>query len=195
MWKRLIVLVLIGWVTYSWWGARPVSYASGVAASDEPEQSAVYNAVAFEHKGYRITPLAQFTAEARVLSREDYRMGRESDLVSTDFVLGWGRMSDKTVLEKVDISQSGRFYYWQVKEFPIPRRELETSSANMHLIPSSDAIESKLETVRVGQLVRFKGHLVRVDAADGWHWVSSLTREDTGGGACELVWIEEISSI
>lgn len=193
MWKRLFFIGLIGWATYSWWSARPVSYSPGVAVADEPAQSAVGDSAAFEHKGYRVTPLAQFSLEARVLSREDYRMGREADLVPTDFALGWGRMSDKAVLEKVDIRQSGRFYYWHVSEFPIPRRELETSSANMHLIPSSDRIESELEKVRVGQVLRFSGHLVRVDAADGWRWISSLTREDTGAGACELVWVEEVS--
>ena len=55
-----------------------------------------------------------------------------------DLALGWGRMSDSDVLAKIDITQSGRFYYWHVDDFPIPRREIETSSANMHMIPSDD---------------------------------------------------------
>ena len=29
-------------------------------------------------------------------------------------------------------------------------------------------------------------------AADGWRWVSSLTREDTCAGACELIWVERL---
>jgi hypothetical protein len=29
-------------------------------------------------------------------------------------------------------------------------------------------------------------------APDGWRWRSSLTREDVGNGACELVWVERI---
>ena len=46
-----------------------------------------------------------------------------------------------------------------------------------------------LARVEAGQRVRIDGWLIRIDAADGrWHWRSSLTREDTGDGACELVY-------
>jgi hypothetical protein len=164
-------------------------------APQAPVQREVSNAPSFDYKGYRITPLAQFSAEARVLAREDYRIGREADLARTDLVLGWRRMSDQAVLKQIDIGQSNRFYYWSVKEFPIPQREIETSSANMHLIPADNAIESKLDQVRIGQVVHLRGYLVRVEASDGWRWMSSLTREDTGAGACELVWVEELNSL
>jgi hypothetical protein len=32
--------------------------------------------------------------------------------------------------------------------------------------------------------------LVEADGRDGWKWRSSLTRDDTGDGACELMWVE-----
>jgi hypothetical protein len=195
MWKRLLLAALIGWGAYSSWSARSVSYGPGVVAPQAPVQREVSSASPFDYKGYRITPLAQFSAEARVLAREDYRIGREAELARTDLALGWRRMSDKAVLEKIDIGQSNRFYYWSVKEFPIPQREIETSSANMHLIPADSAIESKLDQVRIGQVVHLRGYLVRVEASDGWRWMSSLTREDTGAGACELVWVEELNSL
>lgn len=172
-----------------------MSYAAGVGAPQVPVQRAIYNPSVFDFKGYQITPLATFAAEARVLSREDYRLGREADLAKTDLALGWGRMSDKTVLEQMDIGQENRFYHWHVDEFPIPKREIEVSSANMHLIPSNELIASKINKIKVGQIVSLRGALVRVEAADGWRWVSSLTREDTGGGACEVVWVEEINTI
>ena len=38
-----------------------------------------------------------------------------------------------------------------------------------------------------------KGYLVKITKADGWHWISSLKRDDTGGGSCELFWVEEVS--
>ena len=78
-------------------------------------------------------------------------------------------------------------------EFPIPRREIETQSANMHMIPADDAIASTLKSIKSGQVVKIKGFLVRADAKDGWHWKSSLTREDTGNGACELVYVKAIT--
>jgi hypothetical protein len=38
-----------------------------------------------------------------------------------------------------------------------------------------------------------KGYLVKISKADGWHWISSLKRDDTAGGSCELFWVEEVS--
>lgn len=66
-------------------------------------------------------------------------------------------------------------------------------SANMHMIPSSSAVARHLRAVRVGHVVRFAGYLVSARAADGWRWDSSLSREDSGPGACELVWVETVA--
>ena len=110
-----------------------------------------------------------------------------------DVAFGWGKMSDEAVLARIDVSQSGRFYYWRYEGSPpIPHREIELSSANMHLIPATKAIEKKLKNLRPGNVVALKGYLVDVQGEGGFRWKSSLTREDTGGGACELVWVEEL---
>lgn len=145
-----------------------------------------------EKTGYRIHPLARFEIEARVLSKQTYRFDREAELAPVDLALGWGRMSDSAVLAGLDIEQRHRFYYWYTKTFPIPRREIETHSANMHLIPANRLIEKKLKAVRRGNIVKLSGFLAEAQAADGWRWTSSLTREDTGNGACELIWVERL---
>lgn len=190
--KKLLIAALLLWGAYSWWTGRAVSYGVGVVAPQVPQQSDADGARPFELHGYRITPLARFDIQARVLSRESYHMGRESDLSTTDFMLGWGRMSDETVLQNIEISQSNRFGFWRVQEFPIPQREIETSAANMHLIAASRSIAGRLDDIRRGQVVRMRGYLVRADAGDGWHWESSLTRDDTGAGACELFLVEDV---
>lgn len=194
MWKRLFIVVAIVWAAHHWWQGRALVHGAGVMAPRAPQQESLGSVPAFDFNGYRITPLATYDLEARLLSRESYRMGREAELSPVDFGIGWGRMSDETVLEQIDISQSNRFMNWRVKEFPIPQREIETSAANMHLIPADTAVASQLDKMRVGQIVRLRGRLVRADAADGWHWVSSLSRDDTGAGACELFYVEQASA-
>jgi hypothetical protein len=62
----------------------------------------------------------------------------------------------------------------------------------MHMIGATDVIERKLKSVRAGQIVKLSGYLVEARGADGWIWRSSLTRDDTGAGACELVWVTEL---
>ena len=99
-------------------------------------------------------------------------------------------MSDSVVLKQISISQGGRFYSWRAMSYPVPRSIIETHSANMHMIPAKDDIERRLKSVRAGHLVHIKGYLVEVTSKDGFRWKSSLTRSDTGAGACELIWVE-----
>ena len=189
-------LLIIALLLIKGWPLRgEVSYGPGVLAPDEPNQVNINNAPMFMHNDYFITPLADFEVNARVLSRRTYSWGRESDLSPVDFALGWGRMSDEAVYSQINIRQSNRFYYWQVQQFPIPRREIETNSANMHMIPANQSVERSMKNVRIGDLITFKGKLVKAEAPDGWSWVSSLTRTDTGRGACELVFVEEFEII
>ncbi len=180
----LIAAVAIGGYQY-WHTHKSHAPAVGVVASMDHEWSA---------NGYRIIPLEEFNFEARVLHTEHYSMDREAQLAPVDLALGWGPMANPAVLEKVSISQSNRFYYWHVDEFPIPRRDIETHSANMHMVPATAEVERALNSVRPGQHVTFSGYLIEARAPDGWRWKSSLTREDTGAGACELVWVEKLAT-
>lgn len=192
-WKVWLLLALAAWAGWSWLGSRPVARAAGVIAPDDPVQvelDAPQSPITLEDA--TLHPLARFSLTARVLSREDYRFDAESDLSPTDLALGWGRMSDSAVLRDIDVSQSGRFYYWQVRSFPIPRREIETHSANMHMIPANAVIAHALKRVRAGDVVTLEGMLVEADKPDGWRWRSSMTRTDTGAGACEVVYVQDL---
>ena len=46
-----------------------------------------------------------------------------------------------------------------------------------------------------GDRVRVDGWLVQLDRPGGWRWRSSLTREDSGGGACEVVYVCSVSRL
>ena len=191
-WKLIAAIALIAYGGYQQFSKRAVSYGPGVVAALAPEQQKS-NQKPFTHNGFSITPLESFEIEARVLSREDYSTGREADLAQTDLALGWGKMSDESILKDIKITQSGRFYFWHVDEFKIPREEIETHSANMHMIPADTHIEKILKTIRKGHIVKISGDLIEAKASDGWHWKSSLTRTDTGNGACEVVFVKALT--
>ena len=183
------------WGGWSWWQARPLHPPPGVLAPDDPVQMPLDTSMATIRVGdFTLTPRARFDLTARVLSTERYRFDAGAALVPEDFALGWGRMSDSNVLKQIDISQSGRFYHWSVRQFPIPRREIETHSANMHLIPADAGVRRALGRIRTGQLVTLDGYLVDAGRADGWRWRTSLTRDDTGDGACELFYVTSIAT-
>lgn len=192
MLKRLLFVVVVAYGAYATYNSRSVEHDPGVLVTDAPIQSNIGSATPFAHKGYQVTPLADFSLDARILGSEHYSLGRESDLSPVDLALGWGPMSDSAVISQLSISQSGRFYHWSASRLPIPRQAITSHSANMHMVPADTRVEKTLKDLRVGEVVRIEGYLIRADAPDGWRWISSLSRDDSGNGACELVWVREI---
>ena len=191
-WKFLLFVLLISYGAYQHFSKRPVVHSNGVIAALAPIQRATSQA-GEALNGYNIKPIQTFAIEARVLSATHYSFDREADLAPVDLVLGWGPMSDEAILKDIKISQAGRFYSWHVDEFLIPRDQIEKNSANMHMIPANQQIEKTLKAVKQGQVVKITGFLVEAIASNGWYWKSSLSRDDTGAGACELVYVTAIS--
>lgn len=194
--KTLFFLAVLwaGWKLYNQPGE--VTLGPGVLVPETPIQERGGSFVSHNFVGYSFTGLAKFHIKAKVLSKRNYSDGRAGDLAPTDLALGWGNMSDESVLSQIDISQSGRFFRWSVDSFPISRREIETSSTNIHLIPSNDDIQNTIDKVKHGDIIQMSGNLVNVISdTDGWHWESSLTRNDTGAGACELILIDDFQII
>ncbi|RJX32800.1 MAG: hypothetical protein C4516_03415 [Oxalobacter sp.] len=190
---RWIVIVLVVACAWKFWPSRALKVPPGSVTPSEPVQMKVDAKTIHQHGQYALEVLADFEIEARVLSKELYSSGRESELSPVDLALGWGAMSDSSVLEKLSISQGGRFYHYRWEnEPPIPVSEIVRSSANMHLIPADSAVEKKMKSIRAGEVVYIVGQLVEARAPDGWRWRSSLTREDSGAGACEVVRVESI---
>ncbi|WP_444945544.1 hypothetical protein ACJJIP_15700 [Microbulbifer sp. VTAC004] len=192
--KALFLVLIVGGIWKFYNHSAEVSFGPGVMAPELPQQEKIDSIFGFSFGKYNITEIAEFRIKAKVLSKKNYHTGREAELSPTDLVLGWGNMSDESVLEKIKISQSRRFYWWRVDSFPIPRREIETHSANMHLIPGNDAIEGLIDEIRKGDIIEISGSLVNVKSTtDNWYWESSQTREDTGKGACELIYVKKIN--
>ena len=187
-WFKILIIIAIGFALWSYWLKPDV----GVL---ENSQGSATEAV-HQFKGYTITNLAPYSGEFRVLSKENYSLGREAELSPVDFALGWGAMAEPSVYQQLSIRQSGRWYHWRYENNPpIPVNEISTHSANTHLIPATADIAQKLKSIDKDDLISLKGQLVEVIATDGWTWRSSLSRDDTGAGACELMLVEEVRVI
>ena len=171
----------------------PVSHPSGVLVAEEPSQSSAPS-LTFEKSGFVIHTLASYSGRARVLSKEPYWIDGGADLAPYDLALGWGPMSDSAVLDQLRISQGSRFFSYGPGrgDWPIPVDEINRHSANTHMIPANSEAAKTLRWIRRGQIVRFAGYLVEAVHPSGSKWRSSLTREDTGSGACELLWTEKL---
>ena len=102
-------------------------------------------------------------------------------------------MSDNRVLADFDISQSVRFYSWRPRgPLPIARESVISHSANTHVIPADARIRAQLQALRVGDVVRLTGILVDGKRDDGAWIHTSLTRLDSGPGACEVMLVQSV---
>jgi len=193
--KKIIftAIFLIVTFTYFFWPEKVISYPSGQTAPDESIQQNLILKKEWQKDEFNIKALAEYKIKARVLSRNNFSIGRESKISPVDFALGWGPMSDQDVIDKIEVTQSNRWYHWETETYPLPNREISLNSANVHIIPKDDLIEDKIDEVNKGSLIEMKGYLVELNADDGWHWRSSLRRDDTAGGSCELFWVEELT--
>lgn len=191
-WLLAALLVLAAWQAIRWWETRPVHTADGVLAPDDPVQAEASGETIAVGR-WTLTPKATYDITARVLGRESYRFDALADLIPEDLALGWGPMSDNAVLDRFEISQSSRFFWWRPLDgLPIASRDVVEHSANTHVIPADATVGRALARLRVGQVVRLEGVLVDGKRDDGMYFRTSLTRRDSGEGACEVLYVEEV---
>jgi hypothetical protein len=199
MWRhpilKAIVLTYIAWGAWHWYVNRPLHTPDGVLAEGEPQQTNVANGEIVHVGRWTLTVRATYRLTARVLGREPYHFDSLSDLVPEDLALGWGPMSDSRVLKTLEISQGNRFYYWRpTTATTIARDSIIANSANTHVIPQNSSIAHQLERLRPGEVVTLSGELVDGVRNDG-RWIkTSLVRNDTGAGACEVMLVTEVGT-
>ena len=89
--------------------------------------------------------------------------------------------------------QGARWYFWKWQGVSVlDNRDVALQSANVHVVPASENLKRALLRVEAGDIVQLRGYLVNIVGPDGERWQSSLSRTDTGGGSCELLYAVEL---
>jgi hypothetical protein len=174
------------------WFPKASEIPLGMTAPGQPLQESLQKPSSWVVGDYTVTALASYQLTARILGKKAYQSTDTGDIAPFDLALGWSEMSDSGVLDKLKITQSGRWFYVYWRDPPIAPTRIMQTSANTHILPANDVVVQKLEDVKKDQVVFFQGHLVEVTKADGFVWRSSLSRDDTGNGSCEIFWVEDI---
>ncbi|MDP9122426.1 MAG: hypothetical protein M3O15_13845 [Acidobacteriota bacterium] len=141
-----------------------------------------------------LNPRAAFDCPARVASAEHYSWDDGAFLAPVDLVLLWGKLPTPPYKDEVSYSQITRYYFWRTSSTSLDLEYIQSHSANMHPIPGTANLRRALLAVSAGDDVRVRGLLVDAGTARGFTWNTSLTRLDSGPGACELVWVEELQN-
>ncbi len=193
--KPLLCLVVIG---AGFW-LRPESeirHAPGVLVATDPQQTLIPPRALPTRAGFNLSAVAEYQLTARVLHSKRYWSGPSSDLVPVDLALGWGPMSDQAVLDQLEISQTNRFFFYEWQGAgPLDPLEMQSHASNVHVIAADAAVGSAVSALRQGELVVLRGYLVNASTPGGGYWNTSLSRTDTGNGACELFYVTGVDVV
>jgi hypothetical protein len=182
-------------------GPRPTGEdPTPIDVSRPPDQTPLAgpDPIRLEAAGYEfvITPLADYVLRGVVVSRERYHSGWNAALAPCDVAVVWGELAADGVWRKLDWSQSNRWYFWRWHgEQPFSNSVVAKNSSNTHLVPASSEVARAARSLAPGDVTELTGELVRIDGRRGqekvW-WKSSLTRDDTGDGSCELLYLRRL---
>ncbi|HEY4909834.1 MAG TPA: hypothetical protein VIJ73_10055 [Methylomirabilota bacterium] len=149
---------------------------------------------------YTLTPRAVYDISGLVVSQH-----RGDALLNLDHKADPGNIKDVCVVWGEAISNgayqrmkyaSGEFtcsFSWSGRLTPPFNPE---KISNNHLIPADAAVAKRIRAIRIGDQVRMKGLLVDYTVTSQGREIftrrTSLTRSDTGNGACEILYVTEI---
>ncbi|MFA5119244.1 MAG: hypothetical protein WC695_10465 [Candidatus Omnitrophota bacterium] len=174
---------------------------------NEPVQEKIerQESIDLEIRGYsyRLTPVYEFEINALVVSKYNYKFGiyRSDSVFPIDLCMIWG----DNIARKTYKNMSLRFFHdcrwcevewWGNLDFNM--RQL----ANCHLVANKKSILDKINRIVIGDQLKIKGKLVNIEGRlvskpDKYtprqlSWRTSVSRTDTGAGACEIVYVEDI---
>lgn len=201
--KRAMYLGLAGWIISLFMLQRlPPREAIDKALFSQPLQEFITSGpLNFDYKGQKITvmPEATYTIRGLIVSHNDpgawYRFDLTHDdksLDTRDLCLIWGSNVERTEYDKVSYHNDDWACNWSygrdISYFS------DTEISNNHLITAKPGIRQQIARLNLGDQVEIKGRLVSY-SEERWgarvrH--TSLSREDKGNGACEIIFVESL---
>ena len=170
----------------------------------DPVQEENYKYFEKDINGYEVSIYATYSYEIEALVvhvKNYYGISMQSRLSPRDVALAWGKVAELN--DKVDFNwkQHNRWVHWRInnwEDLALVGGEDYVNShiSNNHLIPADRSVRRKVKRLKTGDHVKIKGYLVNVDAENKSGkiitWDSSTTRDDTGDGACEVIYVTDI---
>jgi len=145
----------------------------------------------------RIYLFAQASYKLRgvLVSKRNYQRGPINRLAPWDYAMVWGKVPQH--LKDIKFKQVVRFCLFRYKPgLQLDLKYIGEHFSNHHLIPANANIRRALRQGKKGMKVELEGFLVNVEAYQNnqlfTNWKSSLSRSDTGNGACEIIYVKRL---
>ncbi|MDP2316420.1 MAG: hypothetical protein Q8P41_26215 [Pseudomonadota bacterium] len=174
--------------------------AAPLALGEEPLQEELDRRIPVTvHRGDRtffVIKTHRYALTARVLAAHAYDWVWTSQFYDVDLGVAWGDQVAR-LTETYTFYQDARFLFWRA-DGPVADAErayITTHVGNVHVLPAEgkEHVGRALRSAREGDLVALEGYLVVIqDAGTNELARSSTVRTDTGGGACEVMWVDRV---
>ncbi len=169
------------------------------AALQSPPIQTTTGRASFPYKNFRLIPRAEYDITARVFSTRNYHWNLADDFFRAapmDIALGWGPLGNYKYKEILHVRQEDRFFKYSWRgEPPLPPKTIISNMANNHIVPANDDIAARIGHIHDGDIVHLKGALIDISEPGHGNIATSLTRDDTGAGACEILWLEDLQIV
>lgn len=202
IWIVLILIILF--VINILKADKPSTQVQSLNDIKEPIQTSVTGGTSkiVDGKEIKINYIASYVLCGRVVDVQNYYgSSLQNQLSPLDVGISWGFLANDN--EKVTWTSNGtRFLRWRTKDMTWYNQHggekgIGKYWSNNHLIPSDDNIEKLIKNIEKDDYVKIEGYLVNVryDGKNGeWYrWNSSTTRNDTGDGACEVIYVTGVT--
>ena len=199
-----LVLASLCLFAVSWWqkGVLPTHKEIEPALMNSPIQSKTSRKpFQFHYRGedYLIKPKAEYEIWGLVVTHNNITgitdVMHTSDSVDLkDLCVIWGANLVEDDFRKVSYSSGDFICYFQ---YPSGVYFAHNKLSNNHLLSDRESVRELIRNARVGDQIYFKGMLVDYSPKSNPRWVrrTSLNRNDTGNGACEVVFVEDFKII
>ena len=140
-----------------------------------------------------LVPRARYALTAYALITDNTMFDPWADVAGLDITFGWGPVASPAILRHLSLHLRRRYVSvrWDA-EMPLSSAVVMQHLSNHHLIAGDPDVAKTLGKIRPGDLVEMEGALVDLTVR-GRRMRTSLTRDDTGNGACEVLFVERVA--
>jgi hypothetical protein len=145
---------------------------------------------------FNLTPLAEYKVSGKVVSKKSYSDDWDGEISPVDLAIVWGQLAEPGYGRYITFWHSHRWYNYKWKEgSPVDTSYIVTHSSNNHIIPANENICRAIKTIKKKDRIVLEGFLVNLKGSYKGQrvtWNTSLSRNDTGYGSCELFYVNKV---
>jgi len=174
------------------------------AVAGEPEQLRTNDKpfeVTFNGVNYRVEPQYDYDLHGLIVSYRhhdgDSRMHRRANdhLNMLDVCVVWGDNAAGDHIRKLNFWNGIFTCNVETRDLDAWNQFRMNQLSNNHLLSDDDYVREQVMGIRVGDQIRVQGWLASYSNETGSKRGTSTTREDTGDGACETIFIDRFEIV